>query len=59
MGSLTLRPGDISLAELRRIARGNDSIALASLGRLSPPIANYRHQATLFVGRPDGKNGAI
>ena len=29
MGSRPVRPGDISLAELCRIARGNDSIALA------------------------------
>jgi histidine ammonia-lyase len=29
MGSLTLRPGNISLAELRRVARGNDPISLA------------------------------
>ena len=29
MGSLTLRPGNISLAELRRIARGGEPIALA------------------------------
>jgi histidine ammonia-lyase len=29
MAALTLKPGAISLAELRRVARGNDSIALA------------------------------
>ncbi|MGQ0430338.1 MAG: histidine ammonia-lyase [Gammaproteobacteria bacterium] len=29
MATLTLKPGTISLAELRRIARGNDAIALA------------------------------
>lgn len=39
MDSLTLRPGDISLAELRRIARGNDSIALAEGWRKGVDLA--------------------